>query len=78
MFATASERRALANSHDRVNFVVRIRKGERESEIVADDIDHALELSGAWIGTHNADYVEIFRVLPDGELNPTIGPFNRH
>lgn len=76
-FASVSDRLALieANPAFGLQFVVRIEKNGRQSEFQADDIDHALELSGAWIKNHEADYVEIFRVLHDGSLNPTIGPY---
>ncbi len=43
-------------------FVVRFEKNERQSELVADDIDHALDLQKSWIDK-GADYVEIFRVF---------------
>ena len=77
-FATDQERRELnAASSLGLEFVVQVRKNGRESEFTADDIDHALDIQGAWINNHNADYVEIFRVLPDGSLNPTIGPYYR-
>ena len=75
-YATPANRLALrAASRDfPLDFVLQVRKNGRESELVCDDIDHALDLSGAWAGRHGADYVEIFRVLADGTLNPTIGP----
>ena len=59
----------------KVTFVVRFEKGERQSELVADDIDHGLTLQKQWIDA-GASYVEIFRVFEyDGKLNPTIGPY---
>lgn len=75
MFASASDRLALRasnSSFDPCPFVVRFEKNGRQSEISADDIDHALTLNASWI-EKGASYVEIFRVLPDGSLNPTIG-----
>ena len=76
-FATDAERLELRNSNLAfgLDFVLRVRKNGRESEFSADDIDHALDLQGVWINDHKADYVEIFRVLNDGSLNPTIGPY---
>lgn len=75
MFASASDRLALRagnTSFDPCPFVVRIEKAGRRSELCADDVDHALALSGSWI-EKGANYVEVFRVLHDGTLNPTIG-----
>ena len=73
-YATPTERLALRNSSDfGLDFVLQIRKNGRESEFPCDSLDHALTLSGVWINTHCAEYVEIFRVLPDGNLKPTIG-----
>lgn len=75
MFASASDRialRASNSSFDPCPFVVRFEKNGRQSELCADDIDHALTLSGHWV-SNGANYVEVFRVLDDGSLNPTIG-----
>lgn len=79
MFASPADRVALRESNlafDTCPFVVRFVKGERESELVADDIDHALQIQRSWIDK-GASYVEIFRVLYDGTLNPTIGAYRR-
>lgn len=79
MFASNSDRLALINSNTSFNacpFVVRFTKNGRDSELVADDIDHALTLNKQWIDS-GASYVEIFRVLHDGSLNPTIGAYRR-
>ncbi len=58
-------------------FVVRFEKGGRESELIADDIDHALNIQKSWIDK-GASYVEIFRVFEyDGSLNPTIGAYRK-
>lgn len=54
-------------------FTLLIEKNGRQSELACDDLGHALDLSGAWFNDHGAQYVEIFRVLDDGTLNPTIG-----
>lgn len=54
-------------------FTILIEKGERQSELVCDSLTHALTLASTWFNTHGAEYVEIFRVLDDGTLNPTIG-----
>lgn len=78
-YATVEERKALKNSSlafDQCPFVVRFEKAGRQSELVADDIEHALNLQKSWIDK-DADYVEIFRVLHNGELNPTIGPYQK-
>ena len=72
MFASHSERIALRTKDFSVDFVVRIEKNGRRSELCADDIEHALDLQKSWIDK-GANYVEIFRVLHDGSLNPTIG-----
>lgn len=74
MFASNADRLALRNSNASfgLDFVVRFEKNGRQSELTADDIDHALTLSGQWIAS-GANYVEIFRVLDDGSLNATIG-----
>lgn len=45
-----------------------------ENEIDADSVGHALSLQKLWID-EGASYVEIFRVLHDGTLNPTIGGY---
>lgn len=77
MFASNEDRKSLLDSNVTFNacaFVVRFEKNGRQSELVADDIDHALELSGSWIDK-GANYVEVFRVLHDGSLNPTIGAY---
>ena len=77
-YATDADRKALIETSIGFNmcpFVVRFEKGERQSELVADDIDHALTLQKQWIDA-GASYVEIFRVFEyDGKLNPTIGPY---
>lgn len=76
-YATNEERKALKNSvvaFDACAFVVRFAKNGRESEIVADDVEHALNIQKSWIDK-GAHYVEIFRVLDDGSLNPTIGAY---
>lgn len=76
MFASNADRLALRNSDSfGLDFVVRFVKNERESEITADDIEHAMTLSKQWIDA-GSSYVEIFRVLYDGSLNPTIGPYD--
>ena len=44
-----------------------------ELELTADDIDHALAMSGDWL-KRGARWVEVFRVNPhDGSLIPTLG-----
>lgn len=75
MFASVSDRLALRNSNiafDACPFVVRFEKNGRQSEITADDVDHALTLNKQWIDA-DANYVEIFRVLSDGTLKATLG-----
>jgi hypothetical protein len=75
MFASNECRKELLDSNVAFNacpFVVRFEKAGRQSELVADDIEHALELSAQWINA-GANYVEVFRVLQDGSLNATIG-----
>lgn len=75
MFASVADRLALRASNasfDPCPFVVRFEKNGRQSELQADDVDHALALSGHWIA-NGANYVEIFRVLSDGTLRATLG-----
>lgn len=73
MFASNAERLALRNtSQPKLTFVVRFTKNGRDSELAAESIGHALAINGQWIKA-GAEYVEIFRVLKDGSLNPTIG-----
>ena len=72
MFATNTNRLALMTKDFPLEFVVRFEKNGRQSEIACDDLDHALEVNKQWID-NGATYVEIFRVLFDGSLNPTIG-----
>lgn len=72
MFASASDRVALRTQDFTLDYVVQFEKNGRKSELCADSIDHALELQKSWIDK-GANYVEIFRVLHDGTLNPTIG-----
>lgn len=75
MFATNEERKSLKTSSDfGLDFVVRVEKNGRQSELAVDDVDHALDTQGEWI-KRGAQYVEIFRVLDDGSLNPTIGAY---
>lgn len=78
MFASPSDRLALRDSQPSfgLDFVVQFVKGGRESELVADDIEHALYIQSSWI-EKGAEYVEIFRVLHDGTLNPTIGAYRK-
>lgn len=76
MFASNDDRLALRNSSDfGLDVVVRFAKDDRESELCADDIDHALTLQKQWIDA-GAHYVEIFRVEADGSLAPTIGAYD--
>ena len=76
-YANDAERLALIEANDfGLDFIVRFSKNGRESELAADDIDHALTLQKQWIDA-GSEYVEIFRVLRDGSLNPTIGPYER-
>lgn len=73
MFATNEERFALRSDNAfGLDFVVRFSKAGRDSEIACDDLDHALAVSAQWID-RGAAYVEIFRVMEDGSLKPTIG-----
>lgn len=76
MFASPADRIALRTQDFSLDFVVQFEKAGRQSELVADDIDHALTLQRSWIDK-GSDYVEIFRVLHDGTLNPTIGAYRR-
>jgi hypothetical protein len=78
MFASPSDRLALRNSNPSfgLDFVVQFEKGGRQSELCADDVDHALVLQKQWIDA-GSDYVEIFRVLDDGSLKPTIGGYRK-
>ncbi len=78
-YATNEERKALKNSQssfDACPFVVRFSLNGRESELAVDDVDHALNVQKSWIDK-GADYVEIFRVLWDGSINPTIGAYRK-
>lgn len=75
-YASNEERKALNTSDFSLEYVVRFEKNDRQSELQADDIDHALTLQKQWIDS-GASYVEIFRVLHDGELNPTIGAYRK-
>jgi len=72
MFASASDRLAVRASGVKVPFVVRFVKNGRESELAAESVGHALALNAQWIEA-GSEYVEIFRVMLDGSLNPTIG-----
>lgn len=77
VYATNEDRKALKESNiafDACPFVVRFEKAGRQSELVVDDIDHALDVNKQWIDA-GASYVEIFHVLHDGTLNPTIGAY---
>lgn len=75
-FASNVERLALNTMDFSLEYVVRFEKNNRQSELVADDIDHALNIQKHWID-NGASYVEIFRVLHDGTLNSTIGPYRK-
>lgn len=78
-YATNEERKELKDSSiafDACPFTVRFELNGRESELAADDIDHALNIQKSWIDK-GADYVEIFRVLHDGSINPTIGAYRK-
>lgn len=73
MFASNADRlAALTTSQPKLQFVVRFTKNGRDSELAAESIGHALAINAQWIES-GAEYVEIFRVLKDGSLNPTIG-----
>lgn len=72
-FSSTEELKSYRENTDfPAHFVVRFEKDGRQSDLAADDIDHALTLSGEWI-KNGANYVEVFRLLDDGTLNPTIG-----
>lgn len=76
-YATNEERamlKASSTSFDACPFVVQFEREGRQSELVADDVDHALTINKQWIDA-GASYVEIFRVLDDGSLNPTLGAY---
>jgi len=73
-YASNAERLALNTMDFSLEYVVQFEKNGRQSELVADDIDHALTLQKQWIDA-GANYVEIFRVLHDGSINPTIGAY---
>jgi len=75
-FASNSERLALNTMDFSLEYVVRFEKNGRQSELIVDDIEHALNVQKHWID-NSADYVEIFRVLHDGSLNPTIGAYRK-
>lgn len=72
MFASSSDRLSLRAQGHKLPFVVRFEKNGRESELACDNLSHALAVNAQWVES-GAQYVEIFRVLADGELNPTIG-----
>lgn len=77
-FATNADRLALIKSQPTfgVPFAVRIRRNGRESELAADDFDHADTLAMQWKHTHGAEYVEVFRVREsDGALYGGIGAY---
>jgi hypothetical protein len=75
-FATDAQRLLLIKGCPQpLEFTVQIvtRTGA-EIELSADDIDHALAISGDWL-KRGALVVEVFRVDPQtGALRPTIGP----
>lgn len=50
-----------------------VRKNGRRDELPCDSLSHGMRLAAAWKSTHTADYVELFRVNPDGTLRATIG-----
>ena len=75
-FASVSEilelRTSIEKSGFTLDFIVDVRSNAgRENTFTCDDIDHALEFSAHW--AKHSDYVEIFRILKNGERNPTIG-----
>lgn len=72
-FASSSDRRSLREIQACDFSVQLITRRGVEIELAADNIDHALDLQHAWITRHDAKVAEIFRILPDGTLNPTIG-----
>ena len=74
MFASPADRVALRTQDFSLEYVVQFTKNGRDSELTADDIDHALSIQKQWIDA-GASYVEIFRVLHDGTLNPSIGAY---
>lgn len=76
-FASNTERRALANAGEFPSLltVQIVTRTGAEVEIAADDIDHALAISGEWLRNRGAKRTEVFRVDPEtGGLIPTIGP----
>ena len=72
----ATDRNArFSNVRKASRFVVQFSTSHiNENEIDADSVGHALTLQKSWIDK-GASYVEIFRVLRDGTLNPTIGGY---
>lgn len=78
-FATPQERLDLiaASPAFGLEYVVLIRgQGGRESELPADDFEHAIDLASNWKNVHKAAYVEMFRVNQQtGELYGGIGEF---
>lgn len=78
-YATNEDRQLLKASvvaFDACPFVVRVEKNDRQSEIVADDVDHALSIQKSWID-NDASYIEIFRVADDGSIKATIGAYRK-
>lgn len=78
-FATPIERLEFIKAQPTfgLEFVVLIRgKAGKETEFPADDFEHAMNLAHSWKHTHQAQYVEIFRVNQiTGELFGGIGEF---
>lgn len=75
-FASSLDRLALANQGDFPSLlaVQIVTRDGREIELAADDVDHALSMSGDWL-KRGARSVEVFRVnREDGSLIPTLGP----
>jgi len=74
-FATSAQRLLLIKGCAQpLEFSVQIEaRNGVELELSADDVDHALAMSGDWL-RRGARWVEVFRVDPQtGDLIPTIG-----
>ena len=78
MFASVEDRLTLRSGATACDFTVQIvTKDGNEIEIAADDSDHALTICTHWMEVFKAERCEIFRILYDGSINPTIGPVTK-
>jgi hypothetical protein len=63
-------RKHLKSQNIPFDYTIKVENGERQDELPCESLEHALKVFNTWVNEFKVDYVEIFRVLHDGTLNP--------